>query len=106
MPTTTMARLIGWSDQAVRHAIHDVHERGLVALHLTSSRPHTTHEVFETQKREQVPTLLHPSPRDIGKNRSIWTRNLAAQFSVERGMASRLVSGATIRQALGHLGVR
>jgi hypothetical protein len=27
-PTPTIAHLIGWSDQAVRNAIHDFHERG------------------------------------------------------------------------------
>ena len=31
-PTTTIASLIGCSDQTVRNAIHDFHERGLAVL--------------------------------------------------------------------------
>src|SRR5438874_10543483 len=52
--TPTIARLIGCSDQSVRDAIHDFHERGIAALQPKSSRPHTTHEVFDAQGREQV----------------------------------------------------
>ncbi len=105
-PTTTIAGLIGCSDQAVRNAIHDFHERGLAALQPKSSRPHTTHEVFDAQGREQLRALLHQSPRNFGRDTSIWTLDLAAEVSVQRGIASRLVSGETIRNALGQLGVR
>jgi transposase len=105
-PTTTIARLIGCSDQAVRNAIHDFHERGLAALQPKSSRPHTTHEVFDAQKREQLRALLHQSPRNFGKDTSVWTLDLAAEVSVEVGIASRLVSGETIHNALRQLGVR
>lgn len=105
-PTTTIACLIGCTDQAVRNAIHDFHERGLAALQPKSSRPHTTHEVFDEEGREQLPALLHQSPRTFGQDTSIWTLDLAAEVSVERGIASRLVSGETIRNALGRLGVR
>lgn len=105
-PTTTIACLIGCTDQAVRNAIHDFHERGIAALQPKSSRPHTTHEVFDAQGREQLRALLHQSPRNFGKDTSIWTLDLAAEVSVERGIASRLVSGETIHNALGQLGVR
>jgi transposase len=105
-PTPTIARLIGCSDQTVRNAIHDFHERGLGALQPKSSRPHTTHEVFDAQGREQLRALLHQSPRTFGKDSSIWTLELAAEVSVTVGIASRAISGETIRNALGQLGVR
>jgi hypothetical protein len=50
--------------------------------------------------------LLHQSPRNFGKETSIWTLDLAAEVSVEVGIASRLVSGETIHNALRQLGVR
>jgi hypothetical protein len=78
----------------------------LAALQPTSSRPHTTYEVFDAQKREQVRALLHQSPRNFDKDTSVWTLDLAAEVSVEVGIASRRVSGETIRQALRQLGVR
>ncbi len=105
-PTTTIACLIGCTDQAVRNAIHDFHERGIAALQPKSSRPHTTHEVFDALGREQLRALLHQSPRNFGKDTSIWTLDLAAEVSVEIGIASRLVSGETIHNALRQLGVR
>src|SRR5712691_9035985 len=99
--TTSIARLIGCSDQTVRNAISDFHERGLGALQPKSSRPHTTHEVFDEEGRERLRALLHQSPRT-----SIWTLELAAEVSFTRGIASRPISGETIRHALKVLGVR
>jgi hypothetical protein len=64
-----------------------------------SSRPHTTHEVFDAQKREPLRGLLHQSPRNFHKDTSVWTLDLAAEVSVDRGIASRLVSGETIHNA-------
>ena len=105
-PTTTIACLIGCTDQTVRNAIHDFHERGLAALQPKSSRPHTTHEVFDALGRERLRGLLHQSPRNFGKDTSIWTLDLAAEVSVTVGIASRPISGETIRNALRQLGVR
>lgn len=105
-PTTTIAHLIGCSDQAVRNAIHDFHERGQSSLQPKSSRPHTTHEVFDAEARERLRALLHQSPRNFGKDTSVWTLDLAAEVSVSVGIASRLVSGETIHNALRQLGVR
>ncbi len=105
-PTTTIASLIGCSDQTVRNAIHDFHERGLAVLQPKSSRPHTTHEVFDALSRQRLRALLHQSPRTFGKNTSIWTLDLAAEVSVTVGIASRPISRETIRNALRQLGVR
>ena len=105
-PTTTIAGLIGCTDQTVRNAIHDFHERGLAALQPKSSRPHTTHEVFDALGRERLRALLHQSPRNFGKETSIWTLDLAAEVSVTVGIASRPISGETIRNALRQLSVR
>jgi transposase len=105
-PTTSIARLMGCTDQTVRNAIHDFHQRGLAALQPKSSRPHTTHEVFDAQGRERLRALLHQSPRNFGKDTSIWTLELAAEVSVAVGIASRRVSGQTIHNALTQLRVR
>jgi transposase len=104
--TTTIAGIIGCNDQTVRNAIHDFHKRGLAALHPKSWRPHTTYEAFDEQGRERLRALLHQSPRDFGKEMSIWTLDLAAQVSVTVGIVSREISGETVRNALAKLGVR
>ena len=104
--TTTISSLMGCNDQTVRNAIHDFHQRGLAALQPKSSRPHTTHEVFDARGRERLRALLHQSPRNFGKDTSRWTLELAAEVSAAVGIASRQVSGETIRNALTQLGVR
>src|SRR5437660_10818155 len=82
--TTTIAQLIGCNAQTVRNAIHDFHQRGVDALQPKSSRPHTTYEVFDEQGRERLRALLHQSPRNFGKDTSIWTLELAAEVSFTR----------------------
>src|ERR1700687_6022669 len=104
--TPTIARRMGCNEQTVRNAIHDFHQRGLASLQPKSSRPHTTYEVFDAQGRERLRALLHQSPRNFNKDTSIWTLDLAAEVSVEVGIASRLVSGETIQNALRKVGVR
>src|SRR5436305_3137762 len=105
-PTTTIAQRMGCNDQTVRNAIHDFHQRGRAALQPKSSRPHTTHEVFDAQGREQLRALLHQSPRTFGKDTSVWTLELAAEVSVAVGIADRQVSAETIRTAIARLGIR
>jgi transposase len=79
--TTRIAQRLGCNDQTVRNAIHDFHKRGPAALTPKSSRPHTTHEVFDAQGRERLRALLHQSPRVFGRDTSIWTLELAAEVS-------------------------
>ena len=105
-PTPTIASLIGCSDQTVRNAIHDFHQRGLTALSPKSSRPHTTHEVFDAQGLERLRALLHQTPRTFGKQTSVWTLDLAAEVSVTIGLVCRPITGETVRNALHKLGVR
>src|SRR5260370_17632476 len=86
--TPTIARLIGCHEQTVRNAIADFHQRGLTALQPKSSRPHTTHEVFDAEARERLRALLHQSPRAFDKDTSIWTLDLAAELRVTSGIAT------------------
>jgi len=47
--------------------------------------------------------LLHRSPRDFGKERGLWTLELAAQVSFEQGIISVQVSDESVRRALKRL---
>ena len=49
--------------------------------------------------------LLHQSPRTFGKPTSLWTLELAADVSFERGVTTTRVTGETIRATLVRLGV-
>jgi hypothetical protein len=72
-----------------------------------SSRPKRTRAAFDEESAEAVREMLHRSPREFGRDSSLWTLEMAAQVSFEEGLAERLVSGETIRATLARLlGVR
>ncbi len=102
-----IARSLGCASQTVRNAIHDFNERGLGALEPGSSRPRRTQAAFDEKSAEAVRELLHHSPREFGRDSSLWTLEMAAQVSFEKGLVQRRVSGETIRATLARLlGVR
>ena len=103
--TPTIARHLHCTDQTVRNALHAFHQRGLTALQLQSSRPHTTATIFDAGTCESLRALLHQSPRSFGQPTSRWTLALAAEVSFAQGLTPRLVSDEAIRLALRRLRV-
>jgi transposase len=92
--------------QTVRNAIHSFNERGLDALKQGSSRPTEVHAAFDEESARALRELLHHSPREFGKDGTLWTLEYAAEVSFEEGLTERRVSGETIRATLVRLGVR
>ena len=101
-----IARHLGCDAQTVRNAIVAFNTRGLAALRKGSSRPHRCQVAFDLTRGEQLRALLHQSPRTFGKPTSVWTLELAAEVSFERGLTAKRVSGETIRATLERLGIR
>jgi transposase len=101
-----IARNVGCDDQTVRNIIKAFNNSGLEALRKGSSRPHTIHATLGSSRVEKLRDILHQSPRDFGKPRSLWTLDLAAEVSYEQGLTERQVSGEAIRQALARLGMK
>ena len=101
-----IARQLGCDDETVRRVISAFNTRGVVALHKHSSRPRRIHAAFDRARGEQLRALLHQSPRTVGKPTSVWTLELAAEVSCEKGLTPTRVSGETIRATLERLGVR
>ena len=102
-----IARNLGCGQQTVRDAIHDFNERGSDALTPGSSRPKRTRAAFDEEGAEAIREMLHRSPREFGRDSSLWTLEMAAEVSLEQGLVRRRVSGETIRATLARLlGVR
>ena len=101
-----IARNLGCDDQTVRNIIKDFDLCGLDSLKKGSSRPHTIHAALEADKVEKLRDILHQSPRDFGKPRSLWTLDVAAEVSFEQGLTEKQVSGETIRATLARFGMR
>ena len=99
-----IAHQLGCDDQTVRNVIHDFNAEGLAVLQEGSSRPHRLRTAFTEEGCQRLRDLLHRPPRDFGKERSLWTLDLAAQVSVEQGIIPTLVSDESVRRALKRLG--
>ncbi len=102
-----IAENLGCGRQTVRDAIHDFNARGLNALLAKSSRPRRTRDAFDERSAESLRELLHRSPREFGRDSSLWTLETAAEVAFEEGITQRRVSGETVRATLSRLlGVR
>ena len=100
-----IAESVGCNDQTVRNVIRAFDLRGTDALKRGSHRPRTIEVTFDNERSERLKSLLHQSPREFGKDTSVWTLQLAADVSFERGLTEEQVSDETIRQAMKRLGV-
>lgn len=103
-----IARSLGCHDQTARNAIKRFNDAGGIeeALARGSRRPHTVHAAFCAEGARKLKEMLHRNPRDFGKPSSLWTLEMAAEVSFERGLTAERVSGETIRATLARLGVR
>src|SRR5215207_5790788 len=104
-----IARSLGCDSQTARTAIRRFNEGGIrEALYKRSSRPKKIRAAFDGERAERLREMLHRSPREFGKDTSLWTLALAAEVAFSKeGLTQRRVSGETIRATLARLlGVR
>jgi transposase len=102
-----IARTFGCHDQTARNAIKRFNDGGAEeALEQGSRCPHTVHAAFSAERACKLKEMLHRSPRDFGKPSSLWTLEMAAKVSFEKGLTAERVSGQTIRATLARMGVR
>jgi transposase len=100
-----IARNLGCNPQTARNAIHIFNEQGLPeALQRGSKRPHTIHRAFDPEQAENLRELLHRSPREFGRQTSLWTLDMAAEVSFEEGLTKERITGETIRATLARMG--
>ena len=100
-----LGRLLGCTDETVRNVIKDFNVRGIVVLKAGSHRPHTIERAFTDETAERLKDLLHHSPREYGKETSVWTLALAAEVSWTQRLTAERVSDETIRETLKRLQV-
>ena len=100
-----IAHELGCNPQTARNAIHDFNEKGLPqALQPGSKHPHTVHSAFRSREQaEALRQMLHRSPREFGRDTSLWTLEMAADVAFEEGLTEERVSGETIRATLWRL---
>ena len=95
-----IGRTVGCDDETVRRILRAFNAHGVAVLQRGSCRPQTVQAAFRPEAADQLCELLHHSPRTFGKATSLWTLDLAAEVSFERGLTARQVSGETVRTTL------
>src|SRR5258708_14724314 len=95
-----IAQALGCNDETVRDVIRTFNEQGVGVLSRRSSRPHHVRSAFSEETAQRLKAILHESPRQYGKETSLWTLELAAEVSFEKGLTLYRVSDETIRTAL------
>ena len=103
---SSIARGLGCGEQGVRNAIAAFNGAGLAALTRRSSRPTTTHPAFDAAGAAGLRALLHRSPRDFGKETSLWTLPLVAEVAAAEGLTAGPITGETVRATLARLNVK
>ena len=101
-----IAEMVGCHQDTVREVVKGFNARGLEVLQRGSKRPHTVYRAFTEETEEKLKALLHQSPREYGKDSSLWTLALLADICFEQGLTAKLVSDETIRTTLRRLGIR
>jgi transposase len=101
-----IAAELGCDTDTALNAINAFNRAGLEALMAGSSVAYTIYRAFDAAQAEQLRALLHESPRNFGKETSVWTLALAAEVSFEQGLTPERVSREAVRTALQRLGVR
>ena len=101
-----IAKQLGCDDQTVRNVIKGFNQKGLGVLKKVSCRPYRLRTTIADEALPHLRDLLHRSPREFGLDRSLWSLPLAAKICFEQGLVAAPITGASVRRALGRLGVR
>lgn len=96
---------LGCDTDTALNAINAFNRVGLECLTPGSRVAHNIERGFDADKTEALRALLHQSPRNFGKETSLWTLELAAEVSFEQGLTPQRVSREAVRTALQRLGV-
>jgi len=102
---SVIAPRVGFTGQAVRDVIRAFNATGLATLRRGSHRNKVLYSSFDTAGAEALRDLLHRSPRDVGKETSLWTLELAAEVAYAQRLTAWRVTGETIRATLARMGV-
>jgi transposase len=103
---TAIARNLGCDDQTVRNVIKEFNEKGIGVLEQKSRRPHRTMAAYQGEEKERLKEMIRQSPRQYGKETSLWTLALLAEVSYEQKLTKERVSDETVRATLVRLGIK
>jgi len=96
---------IGQSDQQIRKVLHTFNEKGTSCLKLQSRARHDDQRAYNDDARERLRGLIRQSPREHGYESSLWTLEMLAEVSHQKGWTAYQVHPDTVGQTLMAMGV-
>ena len=96
---------IGVSDQQIRKVLHAFNETGIGCLKLKSRARQDDQRAYDDEAREQLRELIRQSPRKHDYKSSLWTLEMLAEVSHQKGWTSYQVHPDTVGQTLLKMGV-
>jgi transposase len=102
---TEIMERVGCGKDTIRRVIDGFNAKGLEVLEKGSKVAHNLRRAFTEETAKKLKELLHESPREYGKESSLWTLGLLAEVCFEKGLTKEKVSGETIRNTLKRQGI-
>ena len=96
---------IGQSDQQIRKVLHAFNEKGTSCLILQSRARHDDQRAYDDDARERLRGLIRQLPREHGYESSLWTLEMLAEVSHQKGWTAYQVHPDTVGQTLITMGV-
>lgn len=96
---------IGQSDQQVRNVIHGFNDKGVACLTLRSRARHDDQRAYNDEGRERLREIIRQWPREYDYESSLWTLEMLAEVSHQKGLTAYQVHIDTVSQTLMEMGV-
>jgi len=105
LTTFEIAKQLGLSAEYARQIINRFNQQGVACIARSRRVASSPKKLFDAAKCEQVKELLHSSPREQGKESSVWTMKLVAEVMFEKQLTPHQVSAEAIRLAVKKTGI-
>jgi transposase len=96
---------VGRSGQTVRDVINAFDKTGIGCIYPQPVGRQDDQRAFDDAAREQLRAIIICSPREFGYETSLWTLDLLADVSYERGLTDRRVHKDTVSETLNQMGL-
>lgn len=100
-----IADRLGWNRESIRQVIHAFNAQGTVCLYPQSSARKDDQRAFKDEARERLREMILCSPREFGRDTSLWTLDLLAEVSYEQGLTDYRVHKDTVSETLMQMGM-
>jgi transposase len=100
-----IADRLGCSREIIRPLIHAFNEVGIACLYPQSTARKDDQRAFNDEARDRLREMILCSPREFGRDTSLWTLDVLADVSEEQGLTNHRVHKDTVSETLMQMGL-